>query len=126
MDQLDQKLKEYLQEGLQEVTISPRQQQRWQQAMLQHINGHQLSRWKKFLHSISEFMETTYEISLTPLAAAVAIMVMAAGAAFYGLALPPSTQQQTDRIILLQQNFSNSNQIVYQPIKGERTSNADN
>jgi hypothetical protein len=118
MQQPDEELKEFLKKTFAGVQLSHLQQRKLQKLMTQELAGEEQNWWKRRAAKINEFLETTYEISLLPVAAGISIIVVMLSASFFGFP-PTDTKQPSSQSIYYMQHAAispdGSMRIVYVP-----------
>lgn len=122
MDQLDRELKDFMHRGLQGAGLSAQQKQDLQQVMGRELGPDRDRWWNRLGTRISRFMETTYEISLAPVAVAAGILVMVTAAGIFSLESGFEPGQLSGQVMYMQQTITGADgsiQIVYVPVPGE-------
>lgn len=125
--QLDEELKDYLQDSLRDIKLTWTTRQRLQRLMLAEMERKRLPWWQRLLCRVNDFMDITFEISLLPVTAALCIAVMVVGTAVLelnGYSFSYLQLAGKEQLVYIQQVTTGPDgtmQIVYIPSEMEGT-----
>ena len=122
MDSFDNRLKERFKKELHEAKFSKQAKQKLKRTLVEAAE-HKQKKWHwRFLDKAKEFLETTFEISLVPVAAAMGLIIIAVNLSFVGLLPEDDFKEGTEHNIYYVQQISTNTdgtmRIVYEPITG--------
>ncbi|MCR3921989.1 MAG: hypothetical protein NUK65_05660 [Firmicutes bacterium] len=86
MDAFEQKYKEKLKQTLADVTLPSDKKEALRASMMREIEVSRKSGWQQFRTSCLAFWESTYEISLAPVAVSVCILLVVVGVKYFSVA----------------------------------------
>lgn len=120
----DKELYNFMQKGLQDLAYTQEKKKALQHVIKQHMLQQQDKGWKRLFKRISNFMNTTYEVSLLHVGAGLAAIVIIVNLALFSGSLPAlQTKSNTSQVACyLQQTTANQDgsiRIVYVPIYEE-------
>lgn len=120
----DKELYNFMQKGLQDLAYTQEKKKALQHVIKQHMLQQQDKGWKRLFKRISNFMNTTYEVSLLHVGAGLAAIVIIVNLALFSGSLPAlQMKSNTSQVACyLQQttvNQDGSIRIVYVPIYEE-------
>lgn len=122
MKEFDSQIKTYLNKELKDVALSPSNKE---QLHLNLTNYYQIKKkgpLTAFSRRFRIFLENTYEISLTPVAATILVIILAVNVSLFGISHPPTPGYKKDTSTYYVQQITSSGdslQIIYVPVEKE-------
>jgi hypothetical protein len=115
MDKFDQSVRESLQDELQSLSLSDTTKEAMLRAMTVERNRSRQNLWRRLAARVSLFWDTTYQLSLAPVAVA-CVLVVVAGAGIYSEFSGPGQPDPTPPVYFVGQNNGGT---VIVPLDGD-------
>ena len=119
----DKELQDYLKEGFADLKLSTGRRDQIVILLNEEMSGGHTSTLKRFITQIRKFCNTTYEVSLAPMAAVAVLLLLVVSFNIAGTVSHNVTQRNTTNTKYYVQQVTigpdGSMRVVYQPAKGE-------
>lgn len=117
MEEFDRQVKECLQDELAEITLSAQSKDSMMKAMVLQLSAERSTGWQLLSGRIREFLESTYEVSLAPVAAFLSLLVIVGGVTVYSTQVQPQPIEKPTMVYMRQ--VGDSVEIMYLPAEVE-------